>query len=82
MTLTDIFEKIDSNHKRYVQELVELLSIPSVSTYSRHKGDVQRAGEWVVNMCRRWGWRPACTPLQATRWCTPPTAPIPTAPPS
>ncbi|MBC7357170.1 MAG: dipeptidase [Desulfacinum sp.] len=55
MTLTDIFEKIDSNHNRYVQELVELLSIPSVSTYSRHKGDVQRAGEWVVNMCRRLG---------------------------
>ncbi|SMC20490.1 Acetylornithine deacetylase/Succinyl-diaminopimelate desuccinylase [Desulfacinum hydrothermale DSM 13146] len=55
MNLNDIFEKIDSNHERYVQELVELLSIPSVSTYSHHKGDVQRAGEWIAAMCQRLG---------------------------
>ncbi len=55
MKLAGIFEKIDSNHDRYVHELMEFLSIPSVSTYSRHRGDVQRAGEWIYNMCKRLG---------------------------
>ncbi len=55
MSLTDIFHKIDSNHDRYVRELKELLAIPSVSTYSHHRGDVRRAAEWVLNHCKRIG---------------------------
>ena len=55
MHLTDIFQKIDSNHDRYVRELKELLAIPSVSTYSHHRGDVRRAAEWVLNHCKRIG---------------------------
>ncbi|MGQ9485173.1 MAG: hypothetical protein ACUVSA_09435 [Desulfosoma sp.] len=45
MPLTDVFQKIDTNLDRYVRELKELLAIPSVSTYSHHRGDVRRAGE-------------------------------------
>lgn len=55
MNLTDVFQKIDSNHDRYVRELKELLAIPSVSTYSHHRSDVRRAAEWVLNHCKRIG---------------------------
>ncbi|ROQ92209.1 dipeptidase [Desulfosoma caldarium] len=55
MALTDVFGKIDTNLDRYVRELKELLAIPSVSTYSRHRGDVRRAAEWVLNHCKRMG---------------------------
>ncbi|MGQ9749774.1 dipeptidase [Desulfosoma sp.] len=55
MPLTDVFQKIDTNLDRYVRELKELLAIPSVSTYSHHRGDVRRAGEWVLNHCKRIG---------------------------
>jgi acetylornithine deacetylase/succinyl-diaminopimelate desuccinylase-like protein len=37
-----------SNHDRYLAEYKEFLSIPSVSTLSEHKPDIQRAAEWVA----------------------------------
>lgn len=55
MPFSDVFQKIDTNLHRYVRELKELLAIPSVSTYSHHRGDVRRAGEWVLNHCKRIG---------------------------
>jgi len=36
-----------SNHDRYLAEYKEFLSIPSISTLSEHKPDIQRAAEWV-----------------------------------
>ncbi len=36
-------------------ELIEFLRIPSVSTLPEHKGDVQRAAEWVADYLRRAG---------------------------
>jgi len=43
-----IKEYIQSNQQRFLDELFELLRIPSVSADSRHKGDVRRAAEYVV----------------------------------
>ena len=36
-----------NNRERYLAELKELLAIPSVSTLSQHKPDMQRAAEWL-----------------------------------
>jgi acetylornithine deacetylase/succinyl-diaminopimelate desuccinylase-like protein len=44
-----------NNHDRYLAELKEFLSIPSVSTLSEHKPDMQRAAEWVANQLRGMG---------------------------
>ncbi len=41
-------EYIQSNQQRFLDELFELLRIPSVSADSRHKGDVRKAAEYVV----------------------------------
>jgi acetylornithine deacetylase/succinyl-diaminopimelate desuccinylase-like protein len=42
-----IKEYIQSNQQRFLDELFELLRIPSVSADSKHKGDVQKAAEYV-----------------------------------
>jgi len=36
-----------SHHEQYLAELKEFLTIPSISTLSQHKPDMQRAAEWV-----------------------------------
>jgi acetylornithine deacetylase/succinyl-diaminopimelate desuccinylase-like protein len=43
------------NQQRFLNELKDLLRIPSVSTTPGHKGDVQRAAEFVANELRRMG---------------------------
>ena len=39
---------LDANQDRYLKELLEFLSIPSVSSLKEHMEDVQKAAEWVV----------------------------------
>ncbi len=44
-----------AEHARYLAELKEFLSIPSISTLSEHKPDIQRAAEWVAGQMRASG---------------------------
>ncbi len=44
-----ILSFIDANHERYLQELKELLAIPSVSSQSSRKPEMLRAAEWLKN---------------------------------
>ena len=44
-----------SSHERYLAEYKEFLSIPSLSTLSEHKPDIQRAAEWVAGQMTRMG---------------------------
>src|SRR5256885_5332809 len=44
-----------SNQQRFLNELKDLLRIPSISTLTEHKGDVQKAAEFVANELRRIG---------------------------
>lgn len=39
---------LEANRDRYLKELIEFLSIPSVSSLKEHSEDVQRAAEWVA----------------------------------
>ena len=41
-------EYLTNNRQRYEGELLEFLSIPSVSALPAHAADVRRAGEWVA----------------------------------
>src|SRR5580700_9708189 len=43
------------NQQRFLNELKDLLRIPSVSTLQEHKSDVQKAAEFVANELRRIG---------------------------
>jgi acetylornithine deacetylase/succinyl-diaminopimelate desuccinylase-like protein len=43
------------NQKRFLEELKELLRIPSVSTMDEHKNDVQKAADFVASELKRIG---------------------------
>ena len=43
-----ILEYIEANKSRYLDELRELLSIPSVSTTPKHQPDIQRCAQWIA----------------------------------
>lgn len=43
---------IESHRDAHLQELCELLRIPSVSTKSEHKGDIEKAANWVADKLR------------------------------
>jgi acetylornithine deacetylase/succinyl-diaminopimelate desuccinylase-like protein len=44
-----------SNHPRFLNELKDLLRIPSISTAPEHKADVQKAADFVASELRRIG---------------------------
>ncbi|HUK29951.1 MAG TPA: dipeptidase [Candidatus Acidoferrum sp.] len=46
---------IESHRDAHLQELCELLRIPSVSTKSEHKGDIEKAANWVADKLRSVG---------------------------
>ena len=41
-------EYIDRNGDKFIEELFELLRIPSISAQSEHKPDMQRCAEWLA----------------------------------
>ena len=43
------------NQGRFLNELKDLLRIPSVSTLPEHKGDIRRAAEFVASEMKRIG---------------------------
>lgn len=51
----DLIGYIDSKREEHLNELKEFLRIPSVSTQSEHKKDIQRAAEWVAEKLRAAG---------------------------
>ncbi len=52
MTLID---HIESRRESHLEELKEFLRIPSVSTKSEHKSDIEKAAQWVADKLRAAG---------------------------
>jgi len=48
-------EYAHSQADRYLAELKDFVSIPSISTLAEHKPDMQRAAEWVAGQLRSFG---------------------------
>jgi acetylornithine deacetylase/succinyl-diaminopimelate desuccinylase-like protein len=53
--LDDAIAYAKDRHTEALNELIDLLSIPSVSTLPEHQGDVLRAGEWLAEWLRSIG---------------------------
>ncbi len=51
----DLGEYIESQRNAHLNELYEFLRIPSVSTKSEHKPDIERAAKWVAEKLRTAG---------------------------
>ena len=45
----DLMDYLQKHRTRFIDELVDLLKIPSISSLPEHKADVSRAGEWTAN---------------------------------
>jgi acetylornithine deacetylase/succinyl-diaminopimelate desuccinylase-like protein len=46
-TMNRVNEYIETNKERFLEELFELLRIPSISAQSDHRGDMVRCAEWL-----------------------------------
>ncbi len=44
-----------NNHERFLEELIELLRIPSISTLPEHRDDIHRAARWLAEDMTRVG---------------------------
>ncbi|MGY8771372.1 MAG: dipeptidase [Pirellulales bacterium] len=55
--MTDLKTFLAENEDQFVDDLCQLLKIPSVSTDSRHAGDVREAGNWVADQFRKLGFK-------------------------
>lgn len=53
--MENVLQYIESNRDRYLAELKEFLSIPSVSSQSSHNADMQRCAQWVADHMRSIG---------------------------
>ena len=51
----NLFQHIESQRDTHLKELFEFLRIPSVSTKSEHKPDIERAAKWVAEKLRAAG---------------------------
>lgn len=56
-SVQQVIESSKRNHDRYLTEFREYLSIPSISTLSEHKQDVQRCAEWLANQLNGIGFK-------------------------
>ncbi len=82
MTRSGILEVqyITSARAKGIEELFELLRIPSISTYSHCRDDVRRAAEWIFSHLERIGFqggifRTERSPIVYARHCKAPGAP-------
>ena len=55
---------LKENHSRFIDELVDYVSIPSVSAQPRHKPDMERAAKWLAAQCKKAGLTPEIIPTK------------------
>ncbi len=53
--MSSVQEYVREHHPQYLDQLFELLRIPSISTDSRHQVDMERAAQWVRDRLRAAG---------------------------
>lgn len=53
--MEQIRQYIDQHRDRFLEELIDLLKIPSISADSNYKEDVERAADWLVNQFQKLG---------------------------
>ncbi|MDA0841827.1 MAG: dipeptidase [Planctomycetota bacterium] len=52
MAIEQVVDYINANRERYVEELMDLLRIPSISAVSEHKKDVLKAANFIADQFR------------------------------
>src|SRR5437764_1089975 len=53
-----VLRYLRENRKRFVEELIDYVSIPSVSAQEKHKSDMRTAADWIAGRARAAGLEP------------------------
>lgn len=53
--MSKVSEFVSKHHQQNVEELKELLRIPSISSLSEHKEDIQKAASWIADKLKNIG---------------------------
>ncbi|HSK89323.1 MAG TPA: hypothetical protein VK880_13250, partial [Anaerolineales bacterium] len=53
--LQNALDYAKQNREQFLNQLIEVLKIPSISTDAEFNGDVQRAAEWMAEHLKRLG---------------------------
>lgn len=53
--MTELLNYIDTNRNRFIEEMKDFLSIPSISNNEEYKNDMRKCAEWVENHYRQIG---------------------------
>ena len=75
------YEYVDAHQDHFLEQLKELLRIPSISTLSEHKPDIRRAAEWLkthfesIGMTRAEIFETPGNPMVYAEWIGKPNAP-------
>ncbi|MGO9312444.1 MAG: dipeptidase [Syntrophobacteraceae bacterium] len=64
MLLEPVFSFIENHRERFVRELAQFLTIPSVSTLSEHEKDVLDAADWVLDQLKKCGFNGKIYPTE------------------
>ncbi|MEM9586141.1 MAG: dipeptidase [Planctomycetota bacterium] len=79
-TTTDLIAALEQSKQRHVDEWVQWLKIPSVSSDSRHVGDVQAACDWIAEKLSTAGMEVERITTQGHPMVFAQTPPVPGAP--
>lgn len=53
--MSELSELLTKNHNQNIEELKQLLQIPSISSLSEHKQDIQKAASWIADKLKNIG---------------------------
>ncbi len=56
--MDQVLRYLKENRNRFIRELVEYVSIPSVSAQEKHKDDMRKAAQWIAARSRKAGLQP------------------------
>ena len=62
--MEQVLRYLRENKNRFVQELIEYVSIPSVSAQEQHGPDMKRCAEWIANEAGKAGLKPQIFPTK------------------
>lgn len=56
--MTEVLKYLRANRDRFVEELIDYVSIPSVSAQEQHKTDMRKAADWIAGKAKQAGLAP------------------------
>lgn len=62
--MEQVLSYLRKHNERFVQELIDYVSIPSVSAQEQHRPDMKRAAEWIAAQARTAGLQPEIEPTK------------------